>query len=68
MACSRKSRLASNFPMVVKVFEKNINDNPEDFFTDEIMGKLENAVAKEFKYGSAVEEDEPETLGVEEDV
>jgi hypothetical protein len=32
------------------------------------MGKLENAVAKEFKYGSAVEEDEPETLGVEEDV
>jgi membrane-bound inhibitor of C-type lysozyme len=48
-----------------KVFEKNINDKPEDFFTDEIMGKLENAVAKEFKYGSAVEsEDETEILGV----
>ena len=45
-----------------KVFEKNINDKPEDFFTDEIMGKLENAVAKEFKYGSAVEEEE---IGVE---
>ena len=29
-----------------KVFEKNINDKPEDFFTDEIMSKLENAAAK----------------------
>ena len=47
-----------------KVFEKNINDKPEDFYTDEIMKKLELAVAKEFKYGSAVGEDETEILGV----
>ena len=40
-----------------KVFEKNINDKPEDFFTDEIMQQLEVAVAKEFKYGSAVEDE-----------
>ena len=29
-----------------KVFEKNINDKPEDFYTDEIMQQLEVAVAK----------------------
>jgi hypothetical protein len=39
-----------------KVFEKNINDKPEDFYTDEIMQQLEVAVGKEFKYGSAVED------------
>jgi len=32
------------------------------------MGKLENAVAKEFKYGSAVEEDAPETLEIADEV
>jgi hypothetical protein len=35
-----------------KVFEKNINENPEKYFTKEVMEKLEVAVAKEFKYGS----------------
>jgi len=50
-----------------KVFEKNINDKPEDFYTDEIMQQLEVAVGKEFKYGSAVEEDETEILGVEDE-
>ena len=34
-------------------FEKNINENPEKYFTDEVMKRLEEAVAKEFKYGSA---------------
>jgi hypothetical protein len=47
-----------------KVFEKNINDKPEDFYTDEIMEQLEDAVAKEFKYGSAVED--TAEIGVEE--
>ena len=35
-----------------KVFEKTINENPEKYFTKEVMEKLEVAVAKEFKYGS----------------
>jgi RecA/RadA recombinase len=34
-------------------FEKNINDNPEKFFTPEVLKSLEEAVAKEFKYGTA---------------
>lgn len=33
-------------------FEKTINENPEKYFTDEVMKRLEEAVAKEFKYGS----------------
>jgi len=32
-------------------FEKNINENPTKYFTDDVMKKLEEAVAKEFKYG-----------------
>jgi len=32
-------------------FEKNINENPQKYFTDDVMKKLEEAVAKEFKYG-----------------
>lgn len=34
-------------------FEKNINENPQKYFTDEVMKRLEEAVAKEFKYGTA---------------
>lgn len=34
-------------------FEKNINDNPEKYFTPEVLKSLEDAVAKEFKYGTA---------------
>jgi RecA/RadA recombinase len=34
-----------------KVFGKAINANPKEYFTDEIMAKLEEAAAKEFKYG-----------------
>ena len=36
-------------------FEKSINNDPEKYFTDEVMEKLEVAVAKEFKYGSIEE-------------
>ena len=50
-----------------KVFEKNINDKPEDFYSDEIMKKLELAVAKEFKYGSAVEDDDTAVIEIEDD-
>ena len=34
-----------------KVFGKTIQDDPEKYFTEEIMTQLEEAVAKEFKYG-----------------
>jgi RecA/RadA recombinase len=34
-------------------FEKNINENPEKYFTEEVMKRLEEAVAKEFKYGGS---------------
>jgi RecA/RadA recombinase len=35
-----------------KVFAKAINANPEEYFTDEVMARLELAANKEFKYGS----------------
>jgi len=34
-----------------KAFEKNINEEPEKYFTEDVMKRLEEAVAKEFKYG-----------------
>jgi len=34
-----------------KQFGKTILNNPQDYFTDEIMQKLETAAMKEFKYG-----------------
>lgn len=35
-----------------KVFGKAINDNPEDYYTPEIMELLEEAARKEFSYGA----------------
>ena len=34
-----------------KVFGKEINRNPTEYFTDEIMKRLEDAASREFKYG-----------------
>jgi len=34
-----------------KVFGKSINDNPEIYFTDDVMKQLDEAAAKEFLYG-----------------
>lgn len=34
-----------------KVFMKNINDEPEKYFTDEILKQLDERIQKEFKYG-----------------
>ena len=49
-------------PDGTKVYEKSIYKDPEKYFTEEIMVKLEDAVAKEFKYGKVgveeVEENE----------
>jgi len=33
-------------------FEKTINNEPEKYFTDDVMKQLEVSVAKEFKYGN----------------
>lgn len=41
-----------------KVFEKAINENPEKYYTDEVMQQLEVAVGKEFKYGNEIEPNE----------
>lgn len=34
-----------------KVFGKDIEDNPEKYFTEEVLAQLEEAAQKEFKYG-----------------
>lgn len=34
-----------------KVFGKEIKENPEEYFTDEILAKLDEAAKKEFSYG-----------------
>lgn len=38
-----------------KAFEKNILDNPEKYYTDEVMKQLEECMAKEFKYGNTID-------------
>ena len=38
-------------PDGTKQFGKTINNNPETYFTEEVMSKLELAVYKKFKYG-----------------
>jgi RecA/RadA recombinase len=38
-------------PDGTSVFGKNINENPEKYFTDEVLLQIESAVQKEFKYG-----------------
>jgi len=47
-------------PDGTKVFGKSINENPEKYYTDDIMEQLEAAAHKEFMYG--VDEDEPEII------
>lgn len=41
------------FPDGSKHFGKAINSDPQKFFTDDIMGRLERAAAEEYKYGPA---------------
>ena len=40
-----------------KVFEKSINDNPEKFYTKDVLDLLDKAAAKEFLYGSSGDDD-----------
>lgn len=44
------------FPNGVAAFESHINKNPEKYFTDDIIKALDDAAAKEFKYGGNGEE------------
>jgi len=46
-------------------FEKSINNDPEKYFTEDVMEQLETAVAKEFKYGNT--EELEESTDVEQD-
>ena len=41
-------------PDGTKTFGKTINNDPEKFFTEEVMEKLEECAAKEFQYGSSM--------------
>jgi len=38
-------------PDGTKVFEKNIDDEPEKYYTKDILDKLDTAIQKDFKYG-----------------
>lgn len=52
-----------------KVFGKNIAQNPENFFTDDVMKKLDEYVGTKYKYGSnvdVVENEVEESLETEE--
>ena len=44
-------------PDGTKTFGKTINNNPEKFFTDDIMNQLDEAARKEFSYGTADDEE-----------
>jgi len=43
-----------------KVYEKQINNNPEQYYTDEILDQINRAVGIEFKYGSSGTEEDVE--------
>ena len=44
-----------------KVYEKQIYRDPEKYFTEEVMNKIEACVGKKFKYGSSIEEETDDT-------
>jgi hypothetical protein len=48
-------------PDGTKTFGKTINNNPEKYYTPEILEQLDAVCAKEFKYGDHIEEVEEST-------
>jgi len=44
-------------PDGTKIFGKTIEDDPEKYFTDDILQQLDVAAGREFKYGAGVNED-----------
>ena len=53
------------FPDGTKAFEKSVYKEPEKYFTEDVMKQLEQAVAKEYKYGSIRDELEVPTDSVQ---
>jgi len=45
-----------------KVFGKNINENPEEYFTDDILRQLDECAQTEFLYGMKEEENDNDDL------
>lgn len=45
-----------------KVYEKAIYREPEKYFTDDVMKKIEKHVSSKFKYGSSIESDSNEDV------
>ena len=54
-------------PDGTKTFGKTINNNPEKFFTEDVMQQLDAAAAKEFKYGTKLADVEEAVEGLPED-
>ena len=54
-------------PDGTKTFGKTINNQPEKFFTEDIMAQLDECASKEFKYGNAkeVETEEEDEVSTE---
>jgi RecA/RadA recombinase len=53
----KKNSTKIELPNGDKVFEKQINDNPEKYFTPDILKKLDEAAGKVFKYGNTENSD-----------
>ena len=47
-------------PDGTKTFGKTINNDPEKFFTEEVMKRLDEVAQKEFKYGNQEVENDNE--------
>ena len=47
------------FPDGTKAFEKHINDNPEKFWTEDILKRIDEFAQKEFLYGNEWSLDSP---------
>ena len=54
-------------PDGTKTFGKTINNNPEKYFTEEVMQQLDAAAAKEFKYGTKLADVEEKVEELPED-
>ena len=52
-------------PDGTKTFGKTINNNPEKFFTEDVMKQLDEVANQEFKYGNAKEELEEDEVPTE---
>ena len=52
-------------PNGTKLYEKSLYKDADKYFTEDIMKALDEAAAKEFKYGNQNEEDEEEVITIE---